>query len=510
MDPETAMSLAAACSKLFLGGSMQTLVEDRTLQHPIGRHVEDASAARGPIAQFHSERVSIAPGFRLPIVLILAAFDILGAIAAVHALSPGAVTPQNLVSTAAILLLVVQICGLYAVEASADLQRSATGAIAFGLGLLPCAAAIGWIIEGWAAAWHMAYAVVCGAGTAAFGRLACGLAIQRLAGRMVERVLIIGKCQPGGRLVGSSYLLNERVKIIGQIVVGDGQPCVPLVGRIGADIEVGADMMAGFCNPMRGIDRVVILKTDLVDGQLTDIVRSLEALSVPITLLTNLSRVTDRPSSLPSGAEWIIHGTALKPGARLVKRGLDLLATLLLITLLAPILLLIALLIRLDSPGPALFRQVRLGRDNQPFTVFKFRTMRIDAPATDGSIQAVRGDKRITRMGAILRKTSLDELPQLLNVLNGTMSLVGPRPHPTELNRRYTSLIENYSARHRITPGITGWAQVNGFRGETATIEQMQRRVDHDLEYIRDHSVVFDLWILLRTVVAVIANRNAY
>ena len=133
-----------------------------------------------------------------------------------------------------------------------------------------------------------------------------------------------------------------------------------------------------------------------------------------------------------------------------------------------------------------------------------------DAEATDGSIQAVRGDRRVTRVGALLRKLSLDELPQLLNVLNNTMSLVGPRPHPTELNRHYAPLIANYAARHRVIPGITGWAQVNGLRGETPTVEIMRQRVEHDLAYIRDHSIAFDLWILLRTVVSIAISKGVY
>ena len=314
---------------------------------------------------------------------------------------------------------------------------------------------------------------------------------------------------PGERLVRSSGVLSESVKIAGHIVVGEGEPCSPLIGRIDARDDVLPDMFSGYIYPKRGIDRVVILKSDLDDGQLIDIVRRLEALSVPIHLLSDLPR-SNRLSGMGDSAEWVVRGAPLKPGVGLAKRGLDLLASTLLIVLLAPLMMLIGVLIRLETPGPALFRQVRLGRGNRPFIVFKFRTMRADAHGTDGSVQAVRGDARITRVGAILRKTSLDELPQLLNVFNGTMSLVGPRPHPTELNRRFVPLIEGYSARHRVAPGITGWAQVNGFRGETSTVEQMQARVDHDLEYIRDHSILFDLWILLRTVAAVIADRNAY
>jgi putative colanic acid biosynthesis UDP-glucose lipid carrier transferase len=133
-----------------------------------------------------------------------------------------------------------------------------------------------------------------------------------------------------------------------------------------------------------------------------------------------------------------------------------------------------------------------------------------DNDAVDGSLQAVRGDTRITRLGAILRKTSIDELPQLWNVLNGSMSLVGPRPHPVALNCRFEPLIPRYVARHSVRPGITGWAQINGARGETPTVEAMQRRIDLDLEYVRRQSTLLDLWILFRTVGSVLRARNVY
>ncbi len=133
-----------------------------------------------------------------------------------------------------------------------------------------------------------------------------------------------------------------------------------------------------------------------------------------------------------------------------------------------------------------------------------------DAAATDGSVQASRGDKRITPIGAFLRSTSLDELPQLLNVLNGTMSLVGPRPHPVELNLRYLGVIDRYAGRHRVLPGITGLAQVKGFRGETRSPSLMQKRVEFDLEYIRTRSIGADIMILLKTVSSVVRGENAY
>ena len=175
-----------------------------------------------------------------------------------------------------------------------------------------------------------------------------------------------------------------------------------------------------------------------------------------------------------------------------------------------PLLALIAAAIRLDSPGPVLFRQKRYGFNNNPITVYKFRTMHVDAGADPVVLQARRKDPRVTRVGAFLRQTSLDELPQLLNVLRGEMSLVGPRPHAVVHNEQYAQIIDNYLSRHRVKPGITGWAQVNGLRGETDTPEKMARRVQFDLYYIDNWSLLFDLKILLLTPFLGFVNKNAY
>jgi len=206
----------------------------------------------------------------------------------------------------------------------------------------------------------------------------------------------------------------------------------------------------------------------------------------------------------------VLRGPAVGGFAAVTKRGLDLLIGGLALLLLLPVLLLVALAIRIESPGPILFRQPRGGLGGQPFTVFKFRTMWHGAPGSDGSVQATPKDARVTRVGRVLRKTSIDELPQLLNVFNGTMSLVGPRPHPLELDRKFLPLVDRYSARHRVRPGITGWAQVNGARGETRSVREMERRVALDIEYIGRQSLAFDLRILLLTLLAVTRTDKAY
>jgi exopolysaccharide biosynthesis polyprenyl glycosylphosphotransferase len=177
-----------------------------------------------------------------------------------------------------------------------------------------------------------------------------------------------------------------------------------------------------------------------------------------------------------------------------------------------PLMVLIAALIKLDDGGPVLFRQKRLGANNLPFDLAKFRSMRVAQADPLGHQLTRTGDPRITRIGRFLRKTSLDELPQLFNVLRGDMSLVGPRPHALAASAAgiaYARAVNGYPIRHRVKPGMTGWAQVNGWRGETSTLEQLRRRVEHDLYYIENWSLAFDLLILGRTVFAVFSRQNA-
>jgi len=192
-----------------------------------------------------------------------------------------------------------------------------------------------------------------------------------------------------------------------------------------------------------------------------------------------------------------------------VKRASDVFLSLLILLLIFPLMLAIAIGIKLSSPGPVLFKQRRYGLDGQEILVYKFRSMTV---MEDGGqvAQATRNDPRITPFGRFLRKTSLDELPQFINVLQGHMSIVGPRPHAISHNELYRSLIKGYMVGHKVKPGITGWAQVKGFRGETDTVEKMQARIDCDLDYLRNWSLFLDLLIIFRTVSVVIRDKNAY
>jgi len=193
----------------------------------------------------------------------------------------------------------------------------------------------------------------------------------------------------------------------------------------------------------------------------------------------------------------------------MIKRISDILLALVIQILLLPVMLAIALAVKLTSPGPVIFRQRRYGLYGEQIIVYKFRSMTV---AEDGAkvVQATRNDQRVTRVGAFLRRSSLDELPQFINVLQGRMSIVGPRPHAVAHNEQYRKLIKGYMLRHKVKPGITGWAQVNGLRGETETLDKMEARVRYDLDYLRNWSLWLDLWIVVRTIRVVLGHENAH
>ena len=205
-----------------------------------------------------------------------------------------------------------------------------------------------------------------------------------------------------------------------------------------------------------------------------------------------------------------LNGTPMHGVNRVVKEIEDRIISLIILVFISPFLLVIAIAIKLESRGPALFKQIRNGWDGKTIKVYKFRSMYYEDSKSDKFVQTTKNDKRITRVGAFIRKTSLDELPQFINVLQGRMSIVGPRPHVISQNEEFKDQVEHYMQRHRVKPGITGWAQVNGFRGETDTLEKMSKRVEYDLYYIENWSLGLDLKIILLTIFKGFINKNAY
>ncbi|HZM45308.1 MAG TPA: undecaprenyl-phosphate glucose phosphotransferase [Burkholderiales bacterium] len=285
----------------------------------------------------------------------------------------------------------------------------------------------------------------------------------------------VGHVKPERRYLGG---LSDIERLVDILKVSEIYVALPLERSADAEralralvnVPVNVNWLPDF-----SVAQVLSMRSDELDGQ-------------PIVLLSD-SRIER-------------HG-------RLVKRIEDVVMAGALIVLLAPLLFFIALAVKHSSPGSVLFKQLRHGAGGQRFHVWKFRTMRIDVDSGRAK-QATAHDNRVTPIGRVLRRWSLDELPQLFNVLAGTMSLVGPRPHPVWLNDSYAQTIDRYMQRHRVKPGLTGWAQVNGFRGETATREKMEQRVNCDLYYINHWSPWLDVKILARTIIAVLNKNNAY
>lgn len=204
-----------------------------------------------------------------------------------------------------------------------------------------------------------------------------------------------------------------------------------------------------------------------------------------------------------------VHDTPFRGFSSMIKRFEDVVLSLAIIAMISPVLLLVAIGVKLSSPGPVIFKQDRYGLDGNKIKVWKFRSM----SATDnGSVvkQATKNDPRITRFGAFLRRTSLDELPQFFNVLTGQMSIVGPRPHAVAHNEEYRGLIDKYMLRHQVKPGITGWAQINGYRGETDTLDKMEKRVEYDLTYIQNWTLWLDIKIVYLTIFKGFTGKTAY
>jgi Undecaprenyl-phosphate glucose phosphotransferase len=264
------------------------------------------------------------------------------------------------------------------------------------------------------------------------------------------------------------------------------------------------------------VTQVLVALPWTAENRMDYIIRELRRLPVNVLLVPDMVAFRHSHNRITEVAKLPMFNASdvpLSGWSPFFKRVEDIVLSCLAILALSPFMLLIALAIKLDSPGPVLFRQKRYGYNNRLIEVFKFRSMHQHQADATAETQTTRGDARVTRVGRFIRKTSLDELPQLFNVALGTMSMVGPRPHATATKAAgilFEQAVKEYTSRHRVKPGITGLAQINGYRGETDTVEKIEKRVEFDLEYIENWSVWFDLYILMRTVPAVLFTREAY
>ena len=334
-------------------------------------------------------------------------------------------------------------------------------------------------------------------------------------GKLTRKIAIIGSGKSARklieRIISEKSPWNEIVGIFKEDLSPDENLDKSLTRLIPGQKLADEDLIS-FARKTR-VDDVVVCLPWQEDGRINTIVSNLREIPVHLKLGPDLVNYDFPNAGFSSYSGVPVLKLADKPLGGwniLLKLAEDTILSAIIIILLSPLLLIIAFAIRIESRGPVIFKQDRYGFNNQIFKVYKFRSMYHREMEEEGVPQATKNDDRVTKVGRFLRRTSLDELPQLLNVLNGSMSLVGPRPHAVTHNEQYAKLIGGYFARHRVKPGITGWAQVNGLRGETDTIEKMEARVRYDIYYIENWSLVFDLKILLWTAGVVFFQDNAY
>jgi Undecaprenyl-phosphate glucose phosphotransferase len=364
----------------------------------------------------------------------------------------------------------------------------------------------------WLASWFFAGLVVLTGLRVAFGYL---VARWRKAGILERRAVLVGG---GPEAVALVRALREEpandIRICGVFDdrADDRVPALaeglPRLGRIDELIEFGRQAQ---------VDLLIVAMPMTAEKRLVELLRSLWVLPVDIRLAAGSSKLRFRPRSYSYVGQVPFLDLYDKPIAdwnHVAKSCFDRVVGSLILVLAAPVMLAVALAIRLDSPGPVLFRQRRYGFNNELIEVFKFRSMYVDMTDHNAAKLTTRNDPRVTPVGRFIRKTSLDEVPQLFNVVfKGNLSLVGPRPHALQAkaaDQLYEQVYDGYFARHRVKPGITGWAQVNGWRGETDTAEKLQRRVEYDLDYIENWSVMFDLYILALTPFRLLNTENAF
>ncbi|WP_232756731.1 undecaprenyl-phosphate glucose phosphotransferase [Thauera phenolivorans] len=354
--------------------------------------------------------------------------------------------------------------------------------------------------ESYSRLWFM-YTMAISAGLGSGLRLLGFLALRRArrAGRNLKQVVVVGPASRKGLRLPPELALREHGYAIAEVLDCSDSP--DWVTKLPDQVDAtGA--------------HEVWLMLPLSEGALIQsAVYGLRHHVVSIRFmpqLDDLPLLNHRVSHVAGAYSIDLSVSPMDGAARVVKRAEDLIVGTLIALLILPVCALIAIAIKATSPGPVLFKQHRTGISGKRFKVYKFRSMVVHQESDGHVTQARKGDARITPIGAFLRRTSLDELPQFFNVLQGRMSIVGPRPHALAHNEYYKDLVESYMQRHKVKPGITGWAQVNGLRGETDTLEKMKARVEHDLWYIDNWSLWLDLKIIFLTVFKGFVNPNAY
>jgi Undecaprenyl-phosphate glucose phosphotransferase len=363
----------------------------------------------------------------------------------------------------------------------------------------------------WFGAWY-AFGAVGFAGE----RLVLGSVVRRWTreGRLDRRTVIVGGGDAAADLIRTLEASPDNdIRICGIFDdrSDDRSPAIvagyPKLGTIRELVE--------FARVAR-IELLIVTIPLTAERRVVELLKTLWVLPVDIRLAAHTDKLRYRERAQGFLGSVPLVDLAERPLSDwdvLVKRIFDIVVTLVALIVLAPVFVATAIIVRLDSPGPVLFRQRRYGFNNEVIEVFKFRSMYHHHADPEAKRVVTKGDPRVTRVGRFIRKTSIDELPQLFNVLRGELSLVGPRPHAVHAhtaNRLWDEVVDGYFARHKVKPGVTGWAQINGWRGEVDTDEKIEKRVEFDLYYIDNWSVAFDLYILVRTPFALLNSENAY
>jgi Undecaprenyl-phosphate glucose phosphotransferase len=363
----------------------------------------------------------------------------------------------------------------------------------------------------WAAAWYTSGLV----GLMLF-RIGLSFSVRNWSklGRLNRRAVIVGGGTEAHKLISALEASRETdIRIYG---VFDDRIGDRTSKRVAGYPRLGTiDQLVQFGRKKR-LDLLILTLPLTAENRLLELYKKLLVLPVDIRLSahTNALRFRPRTYSYIGNVPFIdMQDKPITDWDYVLKWVFDKVVASISLVLLSPVMALVALAIKLDSPGPVFFKQNRHGFNNELIKVYKFRSMYVDQADSNASKLVTKDDDRVTAVGKFIRRTSLDELPQLFNVLQGGLSLVGPRPHALQAkaaNTIYSDVVDGYFARHRVKPGITGWAQISGWRGETDTHEKLERRIEHDLYYIENWSVLFDLYILAMTPVALLKSENAY
>jgi Undecaprenyl-phosphate glucose phosphotransferase len=344
--------------------------------------------------------------------------------------------------------------------------------------------------------------------------VASALSDAMRSGALARRAVIVGGGHTSEELIRRLEKTGETaIHILGLFDDRSDERSPDTVGRYR---KIGTfDELVDYCR-LHAVDLLIVSLPQSAEERILPLLRKLWELPIDVRIAAHGARLklSKRAYSYIGDVPFLaVFDRPLSDWDGMVKSVFDFCIAALCLVIFLPLMLLVALLIKLDSRGPVLFRQARYGFNNNLIGVYKFRSMYADKVDPHGARSVTKQDARVTRVGRFIRKTSIDELPQLLNVLKGELSLVGPRPHPTQSkvgDELFQHVVDGYFARHRMKPGITGWAQINGWRGETDTFEKIEQRVEHDLYYIENSSLAFDCYILLMTPFALFNTKNAY